>query len=135
MSSYVELILPRQEESVSWVIEHWSVRIGYSQDDGLSFTSGGNSGVRRILIPSKLDSLEAFPKIMISPTISIIVEQLGEGFPEGRRVPKGTLSIAKRWTKQLDLAIFFFEPLLRQVDIFHAIRAMQHAIAIPHRTY
>lgn len=55
MSSYVELILPHQEESVLWVIEHWPVRIGYSQDDGLSFTSGGNSSVRHILIPSKLD--------------------------------------------------------------------------------
>lgn len=32
MSSYEELIQPRQEESVSWVIEHRSVRICYGRD-------------------------------------------------------------------------------------------------------
>lgn len=65
MSSYEELILSRQEESVSRVIEHWFVHIGYDRDHGLSFASGGNSSVWRILMPSKSDSLEAFPKTTI----------------------------------------------------------------------
>lgn len=49
-------------------------------------------------------------------------------------MPRGTLSSDKKWTELLDLAIFFFKPLLRQVDIFHVIRATQRTIAIPNQS-
>lgn len=56
MLSYKELIQPRQEESVLWVMEHQSIHIGYGYDHGLSFASGDNSSARCILMPLKMDS-------------------------------------------------------------------------------
>lgn len=70
-STYEELIQPCQQESVSWEMEHWSVRIGYGRDHGLFFASGRNSNARHILMPSKVYSLDTFPKASIFPRVSI----------------------------------------------------------------
>lgn len=64
-----------------------------------------------------------FPKATISLTIYVLVHHLDGGFPKGRCVPKGTLTTNASWVELLDLATFFLESLLRQVDIFNATGA------------
>lgn len=54
--------------------------------------SSGSSGAMRILMPSKLDPMEMYPKATISMTISVLVQHPDEGFPKGRHIPNGALA-------------------------------------------
>lgn len=78
--------------------------------------------------------LEAKLKDEILTPVSLISSQPNRGFLD-KPILRSSLTDETGWAELLDLAIFFFRPILEQIDILKAIRTTQRQIKIHGPTY